>query len=387
MKRYPMFDPPEYVNWEPIKAIIDEYEDTLRRDPDREKIVLGLSETQLLDMYAGLLRFRLHDITLKRWVKQGILSKAWLGTGEEAVSIGNVHALDRKIDKVGPMIRNAGACHEMGISVADLLREYLATADSPGKGKDLHVGSMAHGVIAPASQVGALTPVFAGIALAFKQRGERAVALTWIGDGATKTTAFHEGINMAAVLHVPAVFVLQNNQIALGTPFHRHQAGPFTAWSKAYGIHGFSCDGNNVLDTYAATKLAADLSRSGRGPAMIFAETFRMGGHATHDEQESREICPPEMFEYWGRRDPIGTYESYLERRGVRRSTLEKVEREVLDEIEAAEKQALASRESRMPAPETTMQGLYGGPDLVTRETSKGPKRPKAGNTRKTPSR
>src|SRR5690242_8124633 len=174
-------------------------------------------------MYGGLLRFRLHDITLRRWVKQGIIAKAWLGTGEEAVTIGNVHALDRTIDKVGPMIRNAGACHEMGLPIADMFREYLATQDSPSKGKDLHLGSMAHGVIAPASQVGALTPVFAGMALALKQRGIRAVVLTWIGDGATKTTAFHEGMNVAAVLHLPAIYVLQNNQIALGTPFKRHQ--------------------------------------------------------------------------------------------------------------------------------------------------------------------
>src|SRR5205823_8429146 len=135
------------------------------------------------------------------------------------------------------------------------------------------------------SQVGALTPVFAGIALAMKSRREPAVALTWIGDGATKTTAFHEGVNLAAVLRVPAIFVLQNNQIALGTRFDQHQAGPFSAWAKAYGVRGFSCDGNNVLDTYAATKLAANLVRSGDGPAIIFAETFRMGGHATHDEK------------------------------------------------------------------------------------------------------
>src|ERR1041384_3406551 len=146
------------------------------------------------------------------------------------------------------MIRNAGACHEMGISVADMLREYLATADSPSKGKDLHVGDMSPGVIAPASQVGALVPVFAGMALAMKQRGENGVVLTWVGDGATKTTAFHEGINMAAVLHVPAIYVLQNNQIALGTTLQKHQAGPFNAWSKAYGVTGFSCAGNNVLD-------------------------------------------------------------------------------------------------------------------------------------------
>src|SRR5436190_1484209 len=95
---------------------------------------------------------------------------------------------DPRVDKVGPMIRNAGACHEMGISLADMLREYLATEDSPSRGKDLHVGDLAHGVIAPASQVAALVPVFAGVALAFKQRGERRVVLTWIGDGATKTT-------------------------------------------------------------------------------------------------------------------------------------------------------------------------------------------------------
>src|ERR1051325_8239498 len=147
-----MFDPPEYVNWKPDTSIIDEFDNTLRRDSHRQQIVSQLTEEQLLTLYAGLLRFRLHDITLRRWVKQGVLAKAWLGTGEEAVTVGNVHALDRSIDKVGPMIRNAGACHEMGISVADMLREYLATADSPSKGKDLHVGDMSQGVIAPASQ-------------------------------------------------------------------------------------------------------------------------------------------------------------------------------------------------------------------------------------------
>src|SRR5436189_291040 len=193
MKRYPMFDPPEYVDWTLAPGLIEEYENTISRDPHRAKIVSELNQTQLLDMYAGLLRFRLHDIALRRWVKQGILSKAWLGTGEEAVTIGNVHALDRGLDKVGPMIRNAGACHEMGIPLADMLREYLGTADSPSRGKDLHVGDLSQGVIAPVSQVGALCPVAAGIALAFKQRHEPSVVLTLIGDGATKTTAFHEG--------------------------------------------------------------------------------------------------------------------------------------------------------------------------------------------------
>jgi TPP-dependent pyruvate/acetoin dehydrogenase alpha subunit len=363
MKRYPMFDPPEYVDWKPVPEIIEEYQHTIRRDSQRAPIISVLNNTQLLDMYAGMLRFRLHDITLRRWVKQGVLSKAWLGTGEEAVTIGNVHALDRRIDKVGPMIRNAGACHEMGMSVADMLREYLATADSPSRGKDLHVGDLAHGVIAPASQVAALVPVVAGVALAFKQRGERRVALTWVGDGATKTTAFHEGMNLAAVLRVPAIYVLQNNQVALGTRLDQHQVGPFTEWSTAYGVAGFSCDGNNVLDTYAATRLAAEHARNGGGAAIVFAETFRMGGHATHDEAEARALFPPEVFSYWGKRDPIGMYEQYLEAVGVSRKSLEDVEARVIAEVLQAEKEALESREKKMPKPESAIEGVYAPTD------------------------
>src|SRR5207253_4726337 len=382
-----MFDPPEYVNWKPDPGIIAEFEHTPTRDSQRASIIASLTEKQLLGMYAGLLRVRLHDIALRRWVKSGILAKAWLGTGEEAVTVGNVHALDRNIDKVGPMIRNAGACHEMGMPVADMLREYLATEDSPSRGKDLHIGSMVNGVIAPASQVAALTPVFAGMALAIKKRGEKAVVLTWVGDGATKTTAFHEGMNLAAVLHVPAIYVLQNNQIALGTRFEQHQAGPFTAWAKAYGVTGLSCAGNNVLDAYAATQLAADIARNGRGPVLLFAETFRMGGHATHDEREARELFAPDVFEYWGKRDPIGMYESCLQRRGVAAAALEKIENQVVEELASAEKEALESFKNRMPKPEMAIRGVYASQDEVPAEKSTEPVRLKAGNTRKTPSR
>lgn len=360
-----MFDPPEYVHWEPDPAVIQEYQRTIQRNPERAKLISKLTHDQLLDLYRGMLRFRLHDITLYRWVRQGVISKAWLGTGEEAVTVGNVHALDRSIDKVGPMIRNAGACHEMGVPLADMLREYLASADSPSLGKDLHVGNLEHGVVAPVSQVGALSPVVAGIALSFKQRGERRVVLTWIGDGAVKTTAFHEGMNFAAVLKIPAIYVLQNNQIALGTRLDQHQAGPFTSWAKAYGVKSFECDGNNVLDTYAATKMAADLARDGRGPIIVFAETFRMGGHATHDEREAREICDPKLFEYWGRRDPIGTYEVHLENNGFEKSELEKVEQDVIEELARAEKEALRSLETNKPRPECAIQGVYASSDAV----------------------
>src|SRR5690606_20223400 len=150
---------------------------------------------------------------LKRWLRQGVISKAWLGTGEEAATIGCVHALERDRDIVAPMIRNAGECHEMGMPLEEPFTVYLGAADSPNGGRDLHAGDLSRGVLQPISLVGDSIPVIVGIALAFRRRREPRVALTWVGDGATKTTAFHEGINLAAVLKVPAIVVIQNNQV------------------------------------------------------------------------------------------------------------------------------------------------------------------------------
>jgi len=354
-----MYDPPEYVGWTPAPEVMQEYERTIKGDPERASIVRELSRDQLLALYAGMVRFRLHDITLRRWVKQGVISKAWLGTGEEAVTIGAVHALDRRTDVIGPMIRNAGACHEMGISVADMLRAYLATADAPGCGKDFHIGDLNRNVIAPTTILGSTVPVFAGLALGFKQRGEPRVALTWVGDGATKTTPAHEGLNFAAVLRLPAIYVIQNNQIALGTRVEQHQKASFETYADAYGMPGFPCAGNNVLDVYATVKIAANLARKGKGPVMVFAETFRMGGHATHDEQEARSILDAAQFDYWGKRDPIGMYEVWLQSSGIENSALEEIETRIISETAEAERDALKSRELRMPSPESALHGVY----------------------------
>jgi TPP-dependent pyruvate/acetoin dehydrogenase alpha subunit len=361
MKRYAMYDPPEYVRWSLTADVMAEYERTVTADPERASIIRALDQNQLLALYEGMVRFRLHDITLRRWVKQGVISKAWLGTGEEAVTIGSVHALDRRVDIVGPMIRNAGACHEMGISVADMLRSYLATADAPGGGKDFHIGDLNRNVVAPTTILGSTVPVFAGLGLGFKQRGEPRVALTWVGDGATKTTPAHEGLNFAAVLRLPVIYVLQNNQIALGTRVEQHQKAPFETYADAYGMAGFPCAGNNVLDVYAAVRIAANLARKGKGPVMVFAETFRMGGHATHDEQEARSILDASQFDYWGKRDPIGMYEAWLQIEGIEASALEEIEERIISETEEAEREALASRENRMPTPESAILGVYAG--------------------------
>lgn len=362
MRRYPAFDPPEYVSWQPDPELVRGYPEAFSRDPERRAIVERLDRKRLLALYAGMLRTRLHDIMLKRWVRQGVISKAWLGTGEEATTVGAVHALDRSHDVVAPMIRNAGACCEMGVPVADMLRGYLGTYDSPSKGRDGHVGSFRHRVVQPISNIGNMPPVVCGIALAFKLRREPGVALTWIGDGSTKSGPTHEALNFAAVQKLPAIFIIQNNQVALGTRVEQaHLPGRFDELHEAYGCAGWSFDGNNVLDAYAATFLAAERCRRGEGPVILNAETFRMGGHATHDEQEARVVLPPELFAYWGKRDPIGLYEEYLKSLGVEPSVLEAIEERIIAEVDRAAEEALASRRDKMPRPESALEDVYSG--------------------------
>ncbi len=339
------------------------FRETLERDPERAAIVARLAPEDMIALYAGLLRARLHDIQLKRWVRTGVISKAWLGTGEEAVTVGPVHALERGRgeggDVVAPMIRNAAACCELGMPVADMLRGYLGSDDSPSRGRDLHVGAWEHGLLQPISHVGDMVPVISGIALTFLLRREPRVALTWVGDGAANTAAAHEGTNLAAVRRLPAIFILQNNQVALGTPLERHHLpGQFLEWAASYGIRGGAFDGNNVLDAYAATRLAAERCRRGEGPALLVAETFRMGGHATHDEREARDTLPDELFKSWGKRDPIGLYEEYLKQRGVAPTRLADIEADVTAEVERAAEEALRSRD-KMPPSESALVGVY----------------------------
>jgi len=383
MIRYPAFDPPEYIDWQPDSQVVDQFRATIENNADRREVIRALGATELIALYEGLVRNRLHDVALKRWVKQGVISKAWLGTGEEATTIGPVHALDRAVwsdgrstDFVAPMIRNAGACHEMGMPVADMLRGYLGTEDSPTRGRDLHIGSFARGVLAPISHVADIMTVITGVAMSFKLKREPRVALTWIGDGSTKSGPFHESMNFSAVQRLPLVVIVQDNKVALGTRLDQHHRGSFAAWTTGYGVDGGAFDGNNVLDAYAAVKLAVDSCRDGDGPFLLVADTFRMGGHATHDEREARATFDASLFEHWGKRDPIGLFETFLIEdtldletgRRVKRTdalrqrnaeVLRRSEARIADDVERAADEALASKRERMPRPESAADGVY----------------------------
>lgn len=361
LKRYAAFDPPEYRNWQPDGVLVREYRRRIEKDPERSGVVRQLTTDRLLDLYRDLLLTRLQDIGLKRWVRQGVISKAWLGVGEEAVTVGCVAALEPDRDVVIPMIRNAGAGHMMGLPLVHGFTSYLATADSPSAGRDFHYGDVAEGVIQPVSHMGTSVPVAAGAALAFKNRGEDRVALTWTGDGATRTAACHEGLVFASRLRVPVIIVIQDNQVALGTRVDQHGAGRPEDVPAAHGIAPLLCDGNNLLDVYAATTLARRQCVRGDGPTVVVAETFRMGGHATHDEREARETFAADLFEHWGRRDPVGLFESYLLEEGIAVETLAEVEAHATEAVEHAAEEALASRDDRPPPEHALYPGISEG--------------------------
>lgn len=357
MRRFPAYDPPEYLDWEAHPEELRRWQETLDAHPGRRAVIDALSEEDLLDLYRDLLRTRLLDVGLKRWVRQGVISKAWLGTGEEAVTVGAVAALDPTRDWVCPMIRNAGACFMMGMPIADLFRGYLATADSPTGGRDLHVGDTESRVLQPISHMGTNVPVMAGVALGLQRNGNEGVALTFVGDGATKTGECHEGMNFASVQRLPVVFILQDNQVALGTRAGQHGIGRLDRWGEMYGLTTIEADGNNLLDMRASAEEAVAHCRAGKGPSLLLARTFRMGGHATHDEREARATFPPDLFERWGRRDPVGLFEAHLASRGIDTETLVSIEATVTDEVEKAAEMALESRDF---APEPA-DALYEG--------------------------
>lgn len=364
MKRFKAYDPPEYLQWQPDADVMSAYR-TQAKQPDVAASIEDLGVAGLQHLYQGLVRARLHDITLKRWVKTGVLTKAWLGCGEEAVTVGACHAL-RDGDVVGPMIRNAAATFERGIPIEESFRSYLGTGDGITKGRDLHFGDLDHGVVAPISHVGDLVPVCSGFALAFQLEKKSQVALTWVGDGSTRTGAVHEGLAMAASRSLPLIVIVEDNEVALGTLRDERLDASIQAMASSYGSVGLECDGNHVLDVHAKVAKAREICLEGGGPVIIVARTFRFGGHATHDEAEARDLFDQEVFDYWAKREPIACFEEWLkEQEGVLSpdadEALASLEDEVAEEVESAAQNALESQKNSPPDIDAMLGDVFAG--------------------------
>jgi TPP-dependent pyruvate/acetoin dehydrogenase alpha subunit len=232
--------------------------------------------------------------------------------GQEGISVGTAYALEPG-DWVGPLIRNLGVMLARGVRPREVFTQYLARGTSPTGGRDgnTHFGDLARRIVAPISHLGAVIPVMAGIAFASKRRGERVVAMTWIGDGGTSTGDFHEGLNLAAVLGLPLVLVVENNGYAYSTPTRMQtRVEDLAVKADGYGVPSEIVDGNDVLAVYDAAKRAVDRARDGFGPVLLEMKTFRMKGHAEHDDAK---YVPPDLVAEWRERDPLVRYDRVLE--------------------------------------------------------------------------
>lgn len=290
--------------------------------------------------------------------RQGkVVGGLYSSLGQEATSVGSAYALGPG-DFLGPLIRNLGSLMVRGVQPREVMMQYMAKSDSPTGGKDAntHFGDLERGLIAPISMLGALIPVMAGVALAGRMQGKDLVALTYIGDGGTSTGDFHEGMNLAAVLNVPLILIVENNGWAYSTPTHRQmRIKDIVVRAAAYGIPGEIVDGNDVLAVYEATRRAVDRARGGGGgPSLIEAKTFRMKGHAEHDDAG---YVPPEQFEAWRQKDPIDRFERHLLGHGLAtEEELRAIAAEIDRALDAEVDFALASP---MPPPERAFEGVY----------------------------
>jgi pyruvate dehydrogenase E1 component alpha subunit/2-oxoisovalerate dehydrogenase E1 component alpha subunit len=317
-----------------------------------------LTRQQYLDLYYYMrLNRAVEDTMVKLFRQNKIVGGLYSSLGQEAISVATAYALEKK-DWLAPMIRNIGALLVKGVPPRDIFMQHMAKYDSPTKGKDgtSHFGDLENlHIISPISMLGDLIPVMAGVAIAGRYLGQKIVTMTWIGDGGSSTGVFHEGLNFAATEKAPFVLVLENNLWAYSTPVKRQVPLENLAdRAKAYGICSYIVDGNDVVAMYKTAKEAVERARTGEGPILIEAKTFRRMGHAQHDPAE---YVPKEMRAYWEARDPIALYERFL--------TAEKLldakgQKEVADRISALlEKEREFAENSPMPPAELAAQGVY----------------------------
>lgn len=272
-----------------------------------------MDQPTALRLHEAMLLTRVTEERLVKLYRQGrTLGSVYRSLGQEGVACGTALALGPD-DVIGPLIRNLGSMLVRGVEPIEVFRQYLGRAAGPTAGRELnnHFGSVARGIIAPTSMLGALIPVMAGVALSFRQRGEARVAMTWIGDGGSSTGAFSEGLNFAVVQRLPLIVVGELNGFAFSTAPERQMRGHLSARSQ--GAFTETVDGNDPVAVFAAAERARARCLAGDGPVFLVCETFRLGGHAEHDDQH---YVDPELKALWAGKDPIQRLEDWLGGRG-----------------------------------------------------------------------
>ena len=280
------------------------------------------------------------------------------GFGQEAVSVGAAFAMSAE-DRLCILHRDLGAHLIRGVTPTRILAQYMGREGGITGGRDgnVHFGDYRVGCVGMVSMLPDMMLVATGMAMAFKQRGEKRCAITWFGDGSTSRGDFHEAMNWAGVQRLPVIFVLENNQYAYSTPTEQQFAIDPVERAAAYGFPGVKVDGNDAEAMFEATRTARERAIAGEGPTLLEAVTMRMHGHAAHDDMK---YVPIEKVEEWRRKDPIDRQEARLRALDV---DVDALRAEVKAAIDEGTQEALAMP---MPDPATATDRLFhDGPEDI----------------------
>ena len=273
----------------------------------------SLTKEQLLEMYRFVKMTRMFDektVLLKRQSK--LTGGVFTSLGQEATAVGTAFALEKQ-DFIAPLIRDIGAVFVKKILPRTIFAQYLGKANAPSRAADVqfHFADLEKGFVGPISHLGDMIPVMTGILLASRMKKENRVAVAYLGEGATSTGAFHEGVNFAAVQKLPLITIIENNGYAYSTPTRNQcAAAHFVDKAIGYGILGLQTDGNDIVACYETMKRSVEHARGGGGSVLIEAMTYRRKGHAEHDNQS---YVPAGEIDFWAQNnDPIDRYERFL---------------------------------------------------------------------------
>lgn len=279
--------------------------------------------------------------------------------GHEAAQVGAAFALDRAKDFTLPYYRGLATVLVMGMTPLEVMLALFARAADPNSGgrqMPAHYSSRRLRIVSQSSPVGTQIPHAAGVALAEKIRGGDAVVWASFGEGTTSQGDFHEGINFAAVHHLPAIFQCENNEYAISVPQHQQMAVASVAdRGPAYGIPGVSVDGTDVLAVYEVTRRAVERARRGAGPSLIEARVVRLTAHSSDDND--RTYRSQRELKSLRQQDPIARFRAYLHERDLLGDAEEQAIRaEIAHEVEAASADA---ERAPLPGRETLFDHVY----------------------------
>lgn len=298
-------------------------------------------------------------------LRQGQVSKWFSGMGQEAISVGVTQAL-HKDEYILPLHRNLGVWTNREMPFAKLFSQWQGKANGYSKGRErsFHFGTNEHHIVGMISHLGAMLGVADGIALAHMLKKEEKIAVVFSGDGGASEGDFHEAINTAAVWGLPVIFLIENNGYGLSTPSNEQfRCKNFIDKAIGYGIQGYKIDGNNILEVYDTVTNLANTMRLHPRPVILECITFRMRGH---EEASGTKYVPQELFDEWGKKDPISNYENWLKDEGILTDAMiAEMRAEIKAEIDAGVEQ-VQNEPDIIPNTSTELNDVYAPFDAVS---------------------